>query len=272
MKAASTTNSQIKSLVSTGRAMFDMPVTDMVEQAIPYFLQLTQEDEARRMQWLVDLSGDRHDPDDGLVEKNGEGTDDRKFFFHYRPHIEHIIHANGGNTVKYGKYISLLSEIYRQCEHTFQGIIGGIDEALPGYRLLEKYMKLKPGERGVLRLLFYKPGNRILAKAHTDRNFGTLHIHESYPGLYLDDDKECFKVERDKSLVFFGEKASIETDGALKPSIHYVEATTSEWRWSVVYFAHIECRLSQHEIEAIVKKKKTEFSYPNHGNETHCPR
>lgn len=265
---ATTATSQIQSLIDTGRTMLDMPVTGRIERMMKHFLRLIQEEETFRKKWLLDRLGN-NDPDDGLIEKNGKGLDDRKFFFHYRPDVELLLAHNNADTSGYEEFFLDLSMVYHACAPAAIDLFKALDLAMPGHHLLDKHMALPENERNVLRLLYYKPGNKILAKAHTDRNFGTFHLHESHPGLYLGNDEQYFQVERDKTLFFFGEKAGIETGGLLKPSMHYVEATTSDWRWSVVFFIHTECSLSQKEIEEIVEKKKTGFSYPDHGNRTH---
>jgi hypothetical protein len=254
--------SAIPSLIANGRTMIDLRVSDAISRIMPDFIRLTEESEAFRTLWLVDRSREEKKPNDGLIERTPEGGYDSKFFFHYRLGLERYLKQQGADLRTYARFLEGMSELYEACAFASAEILIRLDQALPGFNLLDNHAALADEDRGVLRLLRYKPGSEILAKAHCDRSFLTLHMDESHSGLYLDQDRRHFVVEKDRALCFFGQKAEVITRGALPAMFHYVKATApDEWRWAVVYFCHVDAPISEAHLTEIIKTGMRNFKY-----------
>ena len=242
--------------------MLDFPVSGLIKQIIPPFIRLTQEDEEFRKPWLIDLSGKANDPDDGLVKKTGKGTDDHKFYLHYRPHTALHLFKQKADTRRYEELLDGLSELYWLSAGAGHSVFKQLDIEFPGFNFLRRHEAIHQDLRCALRLLYYKPGEKILAKAHSDQSFLTLHIDESHPGLYLHGDTQCFEVQKDRALCFFGEKAEVVTGGKLPAMMHYAKATSEEWRWAIVCFIHIDAGVSDDVIRRRIARKKLSYVYP----------
>lgn len=253
--------SSINPLISNGRMTVGLPITDLVRETIPYFINLTLEEEAERKKWLIDLSGEKNDPDDGLLERNGHGNSDHKFFFHFRPGIEQYLCGQGANWRAYEPFLSRALSVYAHCANAAVQVLTLLDKAMPEFSILDRHYQLPENRRNVLRFLYYKPGNEILAKAHCDRAFGTFHLDESHSGLYLHGNKKVHQVERNNPLFFFGKKAEVLTGNKLRATPHYVKATSSQWRWAAVYFIHLQVEVSDAELERIIDTEKTNYQY-----------
>ncbi len=250
----------IQDLIENQRMEIQITTSDLVERIIPLFKNLTMEHPMTRQKWLVDLSGDKHDPDDGLIERKGEGSSDQKFFFHYRPDL--LTHLLPQLTeIKYGDLFNACAQLHDECTELASQIISEFDDQFPVFDIKAKYLLLPEDRRNVLRLLLYKPGNDILAKAHCDKAFATLCLGESHPGLFLDKATTHYAYKQDTALCFFGKKAEIVSGSRFKATPHYVKAFSSEWRWAVVFFIHIQVDMPDSEIEKGIDKEKNLYQY-----------
>jgi hypothetical protein len=247
-------------LLNSGYTRIEMNVDRHVRSAIPDFLHLTEEDESYRKKWLVDLSGESRDPDDGLIERRREEGKDEKFFFHYRPHLKKNLIGKNVDIRRYDYFLEQCQLIFSFCSEAAERVINDLNQAFPKYLLSERIKSRDESTRHVLRFLRYKPGTDIKAGRHCDQSFITLAPAESDPGLYLNEEKEFYKAEEGTCLLFLGEKAEILTSKELMAVPHHVEMNPDEWRWSVVFFTHIDIGISDQAVRDSIERKRKAYA------------
>ena len=103
------------------------------------------------------------------------------------------------------------------------------ERVLPGFDFVGGLREMDQPRLGhVLRLLYYKEGEQrggVLAGAHTDRCAITLHIADSRPGLVVflrNGEQFLVPTIPDTMILFFGKRASVRTQGAIRSLIHRV--------------------------------------------------
>jgi hypothetical protein len=247
---------QAQELAEKGRSVILATTAHLVRSIIPDFISLTEESENYRHKWCIDLSGEKGDPDDGLIEKK---KTDQKFYFHFRPYLKKLLQDRDVSISDYNFFLAKCEQLYSICAYTTEGIVADLDHTLPGFDFSARLGRCSITSRHVLRFLRYKPGQSIMAEKHCDRSFLTLHVSESQPGLYLGDDKECFEAKANEMLCFFGLKAELLTGGNLSACRHFVKAMNNDWRWSVVFFTHIDIGKTEEEIEKIIEAEKSTY-------------
>jgi hypothetical protein len=234
-------------------------------QIIKTFIALTSLPDSERKQWQIDADND-NDPDDGLIERNG-GPHDQKFFFHYKS-MERILSSMKG-TETYGRnkeqwdlFLSMLNELHKTLSLYMEEIISSFHYSYPQYGLKRKIQEHPEGSRGVLRLLYYKPGHTVTAKPHYDPSLFTFHVADSHPGLIVGKDNEkegtVYKPSEGTILLFPGIKAELATNGLLQAAYHTAIAddiTMQQGRWSIVFFYHCKMTYSNAQLSEKIREK-----------------
>ena len=252
-----------------------------LRSVIEFFIGLTGLPENERKLWEI-YSGDTQKSDDGLIERS-DSEHDRKFFFHYKS-MDRIMRHIGKTDLyrrqraKIDEFLHNLDSMHKNLLYDMQCIASAFDKLHPGYSLYEKLMLQHQEGRGVLRLLYYLPGYRVVAKPHYDQSMLTFHVADSHPGLFIgENQRDVYVPRRDGMLLFNGIKAEIATSGecakygplrALNPSwndesklratLHGAvsnEDSIREGRWAIVFFCHSKVGLTSEEVSLIGKQK-----------------
>lgn len=272
-------------LVHNGAAILRSmaPTTFCYDTIIKHFMNLINSPVDIRKQWEINVEG-LTDPDDGLIERSG-GEHDHKFFFHFKS-MERIMkhmkqqqcYRATRNWLQWENFLGNLERLHRVLSREMNDLILALHDLHPELQLLDR-MQLQPEDRrGVLRLLYYKPGNKVAAQPHYDQSLLTACVRNSHPGLYIGDDETNIYHERaDGLLVFPGLKAEIATDsscrkfgpqisllphwksdGIMKAQKHGAianEESVNTGRWSIVFFYHCKIGLTPMQISELAKQK-----------------
>lgn len=245
-----------------------------------WFTKLPKTDQDK---WLVDFSHGK-DPDDGLIIRGG-GLHDLKAFFHFRPRIIEELKKQDAPFVTDGTVLRFFEDfnfLHKQLLDLFKVTMQTLDAMYPGYDFVKKIPE-DPNQALVIRLIKYPEGskvhNGILAKAHYDQNFCSIHLHETQPGLFFGESAEIpFVSDLKKAALFFSSKAQVVTGGnifykafekdgqrkyeidsfeggLIKATKHVVlskEATLGSERFSVVAFFHTTDSLPEPCLENVI--------------------
>jgi hypothetical protein len=250
-----------------------------IKEIINTFIGLTKLPKSKRSQWAITTPGDR-EADDGLIERNG-GAHDHKFFFHYRDMERLLPYLKERGLLKkdaqkHERFLAQLKTLHRNLSQDMEKVVDGLDASYPDFKIKERVQAQDKTSRGVLRLLYYKPGNEVLAKAHYDQSFLTFQVAESDPGLTIEGKK--VSPVHGKIILFPGIKAQMVTDAAF--TANGASALTPQWqpksvisaarhsavsngvtkeqgRWSIVFFYHCDVGIPTEQVSAIAKKQIT---------------
>lgn len=249
---------------------------------------LTQMSEADQKCWSFDFSTN-NDSNDGFLPGRTGDLHDQKYVFHASPRALQKAREQNAPFVNHPDIVWFSETLKKYHEYFyvfFQKIMIELDtRLLPGYDFQNKIPQ-NPNDAVVIRLLKYPKGmevkNKILAKAHYDRSFATIHITETAPGLFLGENSEIpFKSEIGKAGLFFSAKAQVATGGkifykrtnsstgrsvptyaidsvaggclnAIKHVVLVSEETLINERFSIVMFLHTKDELPKPTIDNIV--------------------
>ncbi|MES2224453.1 MAG: 2OG-Fe(II) oxygenase family protein [Patescibacteria group bacterium] len=236
-----------------------------LQPIIDTFMDLINLPKEERAEWEIDADGEDN-PDDGLVERFGGGYD-HKFFFHFKS-MERIMHTMSGKQSyanqrdKWDKFLMGLEMIHaRLCQDLLQ-VISAFDGLYPGHDMLEKIKQRNYQTRGIIRLLYYKPGHAVTAKPHYDQSLLTAHVAESRPGLIVGKENHeagiVYVPDNRNMLVFPGIKADIATDNVMQAMYHVAvadETKIDEGRWAIIFFYNCEVPFTTKELSAKIQEK-----------------
>ncbi|HRH31218.1 MAG TPA: hypothetical protein PK950_00945 [Candidatus Paceibacterota bacterium] len=197
-------------------------------------------------------------PDCGLIEKKREkGDTDSKFFFHYRPNLLEQLKKRGADIDKYDSLMKASHVLYSRLAKISERIILELDFMYPQFLIANNYMRLDPNLRHLLRILWYKPGNEVLADGHIDRSTLSLPFADSRPGLMLEGQDEPIITGPSIMHAFLGAKAEIHSGNTLRPMPHYVKSDGSnEARMAIVLFTHTFVEQGEGHVTKIVNQYK----------------
>jgi hypothetical protein len=254
----------VNALIYTGRQEVPLVSSDLLAPIYPDLERLIESPDRIKSQWEHWLPSAANDdePDNGLIEKSPEyGGKDPKFFFHYRPCLMKQLALARVDMELYYPMLHNMHQLYERCKYATEEILLALHNELPQYNIFSRHYSIPEYVRHVLRILYYKPGYRMMAKPHPDKSALTLHVSDSRPGLHFADDHQLHTVKPDKALAFTGMKAHILTNGLLKLNEHYV---TNEFldqpRWCCVFFTHIAVDVDDQTVRAMVKDRVTALS------------
>lgn len=200
------------------------------------FLALKHEEKSR---FTFDLH--HGDEDDGYVRRSGDGYD-WKSWFHYRPWLPHLLTRRGVCFKRQEVWFMQCEELFLRCE---AALVEYAAHLHPAFAVPEMGQLIRnAASTHVLRLIHYdrpKTPGGLIGKAHKDRNFISIHVDESGPGLQFEPYEGMAEIQTNTGLMFPGKKAERFSDGACKAREHRIigESVATE-RWSIVFFGHIE--------------------------------
>lgn len=234
------------------------------------FIELTNLSPEERKEWEIDVEGNK-DPDDGLIERNG-GLYDHKFFFHYKdmgriiPFMENK-ESYKQNRNKWDYFLGILDDMHSSLSEDMYNLISTFNDMYPQHKIMKKVAKQNHPMRGVLRLLYYKPGYKVVAQPHYDQSLFTFHIADSHPGLIVGKEnektREVYVQDENTILVFPGMKAELVTDGLIPAAYHVAvgdNITLTQGRWAIVFFYHCDIGISSQKISKMIKQKISSIS------------
>ncbi len=244
-----------EALIARGCALFPLNMgaaRTAASSGFEAFLKMPPEDRAR---WTL---GDPLDPDEGYLPRMGQakkdgGRYDQKHAFHSRPTLLGRATEAGIDTWPHLHWLNGCGLLYTECVSLLHDIVKLLDRRLPRLALFDKVCAQEDTPDGhVLRLLHYTTlpieDGIELGQFHIDRDFLTIHVAESHPGLILRTTlgDVLYRAQAGMALAFFGQKAESCTNGALKAMEHGIVAvkngggsTAQETRRSIVFFSHI---------------------------------
>ena len=234
-------------------------IRQLTLDVISDFEKLVALNKEARSKWEI-IAEDQTCPDDGLIEKNG-GVFDHKFFFHYKDERRMFDHLKN-NLPDFGKWEIFLrksDKLHKILNEEMSIFLEAFNKKYPEYDLLQKVISQPKEDRGVLRLLYYKPGHELMAQHHFDQSLFTFHVADSHPGLVFDaNERDIYHPENNNLLIFPGMKAEIATKSFFKARLHGVVKnglSPDRGRWSVVFFFHCCVGKSSNEMSQIVKRE-----------------
>jgi len=217
-----------------------------------------------RSKWQIDVDNDG-DPDDGLIERNG-GEHDHKFFFHYKDpkRIIPFMKYRLSDFAKWEMFFRRLEALHTSLMSSMHDFVVSFDQNHLKYKIIDRIRKQSKETRGVLRLLYYKPGLEELARDHYDQSLFTFHVADSHPGLVINKNYQDVYEPKDGNLLLFpGIKAKIVSNGRIKNVLHGVvnnDLPPNKSRWSIVFFYHCDVGMTSKGISNIAKAEAKKFS------------
>lgn len=220
----------------------------MIEANIAGFLAFLKEvprDEQQR--WRIHVPRDPmfDEADDGFLRKDEEGKEsDRKALFHIRADTLELLERQGVSvSERWRKWIEGCIHVRALCEMQAFALAEAIDRIMPGMRLVERMLDAAATNPGMYRIGVYEPGGTGYAKAHLDRNFLTMHLGSSHPGLYFrtrHGDFDAIDPESGEALAFPSAKLARLSNGRIPALMHGSKpCVTDANRWFAVYFPQI---------------------------------
>ena len=213
--------------INEGCAHFPYKGTPLCEMATPVFDRFKtflRQDEARlaRFTVFVDREGNT-DPDDGYIrpglrpDGTVDASKDRKRYFHYREDLRARLPRDLTLNNVERRFLLSTARLFAHALAIEREFAGALENAFPEYPFLRGVTSKRASELHVLRLLAYDPSGDggVLAKPHYDRDFATLHIHETAPGLFHGEEgsEVAYRSAKDKIFMFAGDKAQVFTGG-----------------------------------------------------------
>jgi hypothetical protein len=181
------------------------------------------------------------EPDDGIIRKDGN---DHKYFLHYRPDLPDLL-AERGVIVEAWQDAWLLAcdNIRTACIDAAWTLARELDEQL-GQRYHLANRLRENSSRTVLRVLCYDPGEGTIAADHYDRDFVSLHVAASGPGLCAVQDGHYDPIREPQSehvQAFAGIQLMQATDNIVLPLKHGVRTLSGfqRQRWAIVCFHYV---------------------------------
>jgi hypothetical protein len=265
-------NDNLQQFIKTGAAYFPYhgpSLKRLAESTFRAFAEFLKQDPDRLNQFtlFVDRDGNT-EPDDGYVrpgirpDGSIDASKDRKRYFHYRPDLLGLLPTQLELNQIERRLIARAARLFQVTLMIEVEFARALDQILPGYGFANAVVSPVAMRLHVLRILAYDPGKvgATLAKAHCDRNFATVHIYETEPGLfhgpegaeepYIQQDDRIFLFAGDKARVFTGgvpDKTSYQANGTklitggLIPQRRHLVRRHREpvVRFSAVHFGHI---------------------------------
>lgn len=238
-------------LPSNGHCIMPFDVDGKVKPVIDGWLRFLQQPQEVRN--LFCLDPEKADPDEGYISRQGQarhtttGKYDYKEYFHFRgDYIEKLVQANAPHK-DWSNWLNDFSALYDECLLAAKQVADVLEKVVPGYNIGTLVRDKISSRKHVVRLLHYKQSKAVgelIGKNHTDRNFFTLHLDESHPGLLCDLPTTTYEYAKKAGqvLVFPGQKMEMLTSGTLRALPHGVVAKEESFgvnRWSAVFFCHI---------------------------------
>lgn len=262
-------NNAMRRLTDDGISMIpSIPGSDLIGvQLVSQFLNMIE----ARPQGAVSYAREGEDEHDlGLITRSGEtvrdgdGTYDKKTFWHYTPGMEDTFREQNGLFFRrWHTFFADCAQLFAACERVVSDATAELDDIMPGYQLHHHFTGDRTRELHTLRFLAYqscRSDGGELARAHYDRSGLTLALHESAPGLQYQDCAGIWSPTgstRDETLIFPGRKLEQMTDRKVPALFHRVMPHKDQRpvrpgiiRVAVVFFAHpfgVDLALSTHE-------------------------
>lgn len=220
----------------------------MIEANIAGFIAFLKEvprDEQARWQIHVPRDPMFDEPDDGFLRKDDDDKEsDRKALFHIRPDTLQLLEKKGVVVSdRWRRWIEDCMYVRELCEMQAFALAQAIDQIMPGMRLTERMLESTSTNPGMYRIGVYEPGGTGYAKEHVDRNFLTMHLGASHPGLYFKTKHGEFPgtdPESGEALAFPSAKLSRLSGGRIPALKHGSKpCATSANRWFAAYFPQI---------------------------------
>lgn len=213
--------------IQNGYALVPMKVAALVRRVFAGLHRFLAEPQEYKNQWTFDHKKPG-DPDTGYVWREG-GEYDKKQFFHYRPDLVAKLTDRISRKFKFNHHAEWLQDcelLFRRAEQQV-GFIAGIlthHTAFAGHTLPELLRAAKDDH--VLRLLAYDrvDDGGLMAKPHADRDFLTLHLADTFPGLVgiVRNKEVLLETRATRAIIFPGSKMAKLTEGKVPALIHKV--------------------------------------------------
>lgn len=219
--------------------------------------------------WAFNVEGNEdpdQKPDDGILIRKGEikkngGRFDDKVIFHYRPRLPGLL-MDRDITLKPWMMVWLgeCRNLHDVCFQALCTLTAALDREYPGFGFEDRVRDRRAWNVHAIRFLLYSERGvtdpRIVGKGHSDRNFITLQLAESRPGLRIFPDRGPIDAATKKPS-YLGEPVPYEAspDTVLTFPGDKFEAVTGRFalwhdivnndpvapkRWSAIFFSHIE--------------------------------
>ena len=250
----------VSEFLQQGYAMVPFPNQErLIDPVVAGFLEFLKEPPEYLSQWVfnvgnrVDEEG-RPDPDDGYIRRQGQGHDN-KCFFHYRPHLSALLEKRGVAVGRHKGWLIRMQMLYDYCDRVVRKFNQQVGEQVPECGIEGLISDPRAHAMTVLRLLHYDlagadPSHpEVIGKEHPDRDFTTMHVAESHPGLQIGPGYTPWDVRQGEALVFPGRKferlmREHYPERNFQALTHRVVASGERGnRWSIVFFSHIPMEL-----------------------------
>ncbi len=241
----------VAEFLSSGRVEVDFEAGDLPNRIARGFEQFLKGKSLEdRMQWAFDLGVvDEHgnsDYDTGYARKSG-GPYDRKDIFHYKIILDALLKERKIETGRHEPWLRDLQELFSLSFMKILEFARSFDADSPGLDLSRRILDPAAMAMHALRALHYDQRGRDetdsaqIGKPHTDKNFLTLHVAESAPGMRMGDNHELYRAAPHTALIFTGDKMGRLSEGKIPALLHDVrsDGMTQGSRWSIVFFCHI---------------------------------
>jgi hypothetical protein len=259
------------SVVESGVGLINFPVESLVQPVVAGWLKFLRKSQDEKDLWTFTDLNNPDDPgakfdgaDDGYVprkpeEKRADGVDyDIKEFFHFKKGLRRFLAEAGTDTSAETEWLCHMETLHAECVRQYLDVTAALEPYYPECNFLERARKAVEEGTPALRLICYKQAVDVgenIGKMHNDRDWLTLHLQDSNPGLvYTVGGQQVEYVKQPgKVLVFPGKKARKMTNNLLPSLPHGVIAhldTIGKRRWTIVFFGHNDVRLTQAERDA----------------------
>jgi hypothetical protein len=258
--------------VHEGCALFPYSGTPLRKLATPVFTAFRaflRQPEERLLRFTIYVNREGNiEPDDGYIRpgKRADGTfdpaKDRKRYFHYREDFCSRLPPDLVLNAVEKRFLSAVAKLFDVTLRIETEFATALEALLPEYPFAYGVTSPLAKRLHVLRLLAYdaSDGKSALAKPHYDRDFATLHVHETDSGLFhgTEGREEAYHPSDEKIFLFAGDKAQVFTGGIpddvwygqtgekiihggiIQPRRHLVVPGAEKVvRYSAVHFGHI---------------------------------
>lgn len=231
-------------LTEPGWGVIPLASGKILPAVIAGFDQFLAEPVEYKALWQFDLLGDG-DPDDGYIRRGGDQQDD-KAFFHFRPVLYQALDSRTGlDWRRYEGWLKDVFALYTLCYDALDRLTKALDQQIDGHQFNQQIRLAESRRLSVLRLVYYEPpspGRPVIGRRHTDRDFITIHVAESFSGLLLGSETTPQEIQPNQALVFPGQKAAYMTDSLLPAVSHEVIAPfcpeTEDGLTAIIFFGH----------------------------------
>jgi|GEM_PF-2218725 len=239
-------------LARVSHTLIRLEIGSLADDIITPLSRLIEEPEEYRHEWEFAIKKrhqGRPDPDDGLIRRDGGPGDepderfDRKFVFMYRPRLDWLLTWRGVDRKGYAPLLTACEQLMKRCRIALLPIVQELDVRLPGHQFELHFMNAIMLQQDAIRAIIYDAGHPqgAIAKPHTDRDFLTIQVAESRPGMRFGKARTLYRWSPGTALVFTGKKIAAHTGGEVAALEHDVveTETVGGGRWSLIYFGHI---------------------------------